>query len=117
MAAAERREDAWLEQQGRREERMRYEVLYAIYCAAERSPCVEIDTASFLSGLGVWREELERVIGYLGCNGYLDLEPSETERPDGKGFFACLTQKGIDYVQREAGRRHTVRDEPTPGEA
>ena len=113
MAAAEKPDEWWLDRQRVREERMRFEVLHAIYHAAERIPCVQIDTFHFMEGLGVWREELDRVLQYLIGRDFLSIDREGLVMPREKGLVACLTQKGIDYIQREARRRRTIRDEPS----
>lgn len=114
MAAAEKPGDSWLDQQRVREERMRYEVLYAIYHATDRLPCIQIDTSRFLAGLGVWREELERVLRYLGESGFLTRDDQALGGTLEKGVVVCITQKGIDYLQQNARRRKTIRDQTLP---
>lgn len=114
MAAAENQKDWWLDQQRLREERMRYEVLSAIYHATERFPCVRIDTTRFLEGLGVWREELEGVLHFLVEHSYVSIDDQALGETGAPGQVVCITQRGIDYIQRGARRRRTIRDEAPP---
>lgn len=90
---------------------MRYEVLCAVYHAASRYPCIRIDSPHFLQGLGIWRQELERHVGYLEAIGFLAAGDEEMEASEGGASVTCITQRGIDYIQHEARRRRTVRGE------
>src|SRR5688572_25891513 len=87
MAAAENREDWWVDRRRQREERMRYEVLLTLYQSAERCAEMEINTAGFVDRLGVWRAEFYRVVEYLDHNGFI--------RYLRGGPTVCLTEKGV----------------------
>jgi hypothetical protein len=105
MAAAERREEWWLDLQRRREERMRFEVLSMLAEAANHCVDFPVDIGGFVRRLGVWEDELERVLEYLHTRGYIAYENI------GHDVRACLTVKGVDYIERDARRRRTIREE------
>jgi hypothetical protein len=104
--AAEREDDTWLTLQHRREERMRFEVLTMLFEAANRCVDLPIDVAGFVRRLGVWEDELDRVLGYLARYDYIRF----SRDPAGQRVEVCLTVKGVDYIERDAGRRRTIRD-------
>jgi hypothetical protein len=101
MAAAER-SDAWLERQRWREERMRFEVLAMLHDACGRDTGCIVRVADFAEGLGVWKEELFRTVEFLDRRGYLHYH--------GGGPSVSITQKGIDYIDRQAWRRRSIRE-------
>lgn len=109
MAAAERREDWWLDRRRVREERMRYEVLTMVYHSAQRCADFEIEIGGFIQRLGVWEEELLRTLQYLHAQGYIRF----SRGPLG-ALTVCLTVKGVDYIERDSQRRKSIREEPTP---
>ncbi len=61
-----------------------------------------VRVSAFADQLGVWREELFRVIEFLDRKGYLVYH--------GAGPSVSLTRQGVDYVERHAGRRRSIRD-------
>ena len=87
-----------------REERMRYEVLGMVCRAARRDPNEAVNCAPFHDAIGVWREELFRVLEFLDHAGLL--------RYCGPGPKVCITPRGIDYLYREGRRRKAVPDHP-----
>lgn len=103
MAAAERKEEWWLDGQRRREERMRYEVLHMLYQATGRCADFEIDIGGFVLRLGIWEDEFLRVLGYLHDEEFIRYHRSDT------GASVCLTVKGVDYIERDAQRRKSIR--------
>jgi CTP-dependent riboflavin kinase len=86
-----------------REERMRYEVLAAIYHACGAQTGCELRVADFTEQLGIWREELFRVLDFLDRRRYIEYH--------GAGPLVSVTQQGIDYVEHLAQRRRSLRDE------
>jgi hypothetical protein len=86
-------------------ERLRYRVLMEIY-GRSGGRC-ETPVAGLLVGeaLGLSREETFRTIHFLAHHGFLDYR--------GAGPRICITEKGIRFLERDAGRRRSVRD---PGE-
>src|SRR5687768_13701552 len=98
MAAAERQDEWWERLQRRREERMRFEVLLMLYHAADRCAEVPVEVGMFVRRLGVWQDELERVLKFLNERRYVELA-GEIPRT------VCLTVKGVDYVERDSSRR------------
>lgn len=103
MAAAERRDEEWDELQKRREERMRYDILLMLYQAADRCAEFPVEIGGFVRKVGVWQEELDRVLHFLGDREYVRLS-DDTPRT------ACLTVRGIDYIERDSSRRRSIRD-------
>lgn len=101
MAAAEK-SDAWLERQRWREERMRFEVLALLFDACGREMNCIVRVSDFADTLGVWREELFRTVEFLDRRGFLHYH--------GGGPSVSITQKGIDYIHSEAGRRRSIRE-------
>lgn len=95
-----------------REQRMRYVVLNAVYDAADRYPCVRIDSHHLLEDLGLGQDELKRLVSYLTQCGFLAAGVEEMSEPATRKSLVCITQRGIDYIQSDARRRRTVRDDP-----
>lgn len=104
MAAAEKQDEWWLNLQRRREERMRYEVLYMLFEASNHRVDSPVELGGLVRRLGVWEIELERVLDFLHSTGYIGCQGSGRDRK------AWLTLKGIDYIERDADRRRTVRE-------
>ena len=104
MAAAENKDESWLETQRRRQERMRFEVLYMLYDAASQCVDFPVDVAGFVRRLGVWEDELVTTIEYLADGGYIRYEAHAWN------VSVCLTVKGVDYIEKDRGRRRTIRD-------
>ena len=82
---------------------MRYEVLFMLYEAADRCADFPVEVGGFGRKLGVWQEELERVLRFLTERQYIQLV-GEIPRT------VCLTVKGIDYIERDSSRRRSIRD-------
>ena len=82
---------------------MRFEVLDMLYQAADRCADFPVEVGGFVRKLGVWQDELDRVIRYLTDQQYIRLA-GELPRT------VCLTVKGIDYIERDSHRRRTIRD-------
>lgn len=101
MAAAESN-GSWMELQRRREEHMRYEVLQLLYRSVEGKAGLERNIARFALDLGTWQAELFRVVEWLDSRKLI--------RYCGAGPVVCLTQRGVAFVEREAGRRRSIRD-------
>jgi hypothetical protein len=87
-----------------REERMRFEVLAAIHQACEGKTGCALRVATFTDQLGIWREELFRVLDFLDRRSYIEYH--------GAGPRVSVTQKGVDYVEHLARRRRSLRDDP-----
>lgn len=95
--------ESWLELQRRREERMRYEVLLMVYGATREAAGRPVSAVRFAQELGVWQAEVFRVVEWLERKGLLLYH--------GAGPTVSLTPRGVAYVEREAGRRRSIRDE------
>jgi hypothetical protein len=93
--------DEWLHRQRWREERMRYEVLAAVYRECEGKVGCTLTVSAFAQELGIWREELFRVLEFLDRKGYIVYH--------GAGPLVSLTRMGLDYVERTGGRRKSIR--------
>lgn len=104
MAAADNPEDRCLDLQQRRVERMRFEVLYMLYEAANRCVDLPVDVGGFVKSLGVWDDQLTTVLQYLHERQYIIYE----RVPD--SVNVCLTVKGVDYIEKDRGRRRTIRE-------
>lgn len=74
-----------------------------LYEAADRCAEVPIEAGAFVRKLGVWQDELERVIRFLSERRYIRLV-GELPRT------VCLTVHGIDYIERDSFRRRSIRD-------
>jgi hypothetical protein len=94
--------DSWLVLQRKREERMRFEVLELIFLSVDGRAEVEKNVADFVHHLGTWHAELFRVVEWLDRRGFI--------RYCGAGPTVCLTERGIQFVSSEAGRRRSIRD-------
>lgn len=101
MAAAESG-DSWVQRTREREERMRFEVLAMVYRAAQGNADAVIRVSGFLQELGVWYEELFRVVEFLDRCGYLSYQ--------GAGPLVRITPRGIRLIEGEAGARRSIRD-------
>ena len=82
---------------------MRFEVLHMLYAAADRCADFPVEVGGFVRKLGVWQDELERVLRFLAEKQYIRLV-GELPRT------VCLTVKGVDYIERDSVRRHSIRD-------
>ena len=95
--------DRRIDRQQWREERLRFEVLERLNRASQSLPDRVLRGCAFAEGLGVWRQEVFRVVEFLDRRGYLTYH--------GAGPAVSITNKGIDYVQRSAWRRRSIREE------
>jgi hypothetical protein len=77
-----------------REERMRYEVLSMLSTAAGRDPEWPVDCGPVTERIGVWRDEIFRVIDFLDRRGLV--------RYCGEGPRVCITPQGVEYLSGAA---------------
>ena len=87
----------------KREERMRYEVLGMVCRAARRDPNEAVNCAFFTDRIGVWREEIFRVLEFLDHVGLV--------RYCGPGPKVCITPRGIEYLYGEGRAHKSIPDE------
>lgn len=80
---------------------MRYDVLANLKKASLSRAGTVLQVREFDDGL-VWRQELFRVLEYLDRKGYVTYH--------GPGPQVSITVKGIDYIDRMARRRHSLRE-------
>ena len=99
--AASGEKDSWLHRQQWRGERMRYEVLDAIYRACEGKPGCTLVVSTFAQEMGIWREELFRVLEFLDRKCFLVYH--------GAGPRVSITRTGVEYIERTGGRRRSIR--------
>jgi hypothetical protein len=85
-----------------REERFRYRVLRLVYEHAAGSPALIVSGVKLEEELRPGDDELSRAITFLEHEGYL-ITGGERERR------LCITGGGIDYIERLAGRRRSIR--------
>ena len=85
-----------------REERFRYRVLRLVYEHAAGSPALIVSGVRIEQELRLSGEELSRAISFLEHEGYL-ISAGDRERR------LCITGGGIDYIERGAGRRRSIR--------
>ena len=85
-----------------REERMRYEVLGMVCRAARRDPNEAVSCAPLSDSVGVWREEIFRVLEFLDHTGLV--------RYCGPGPEVCITPRGIDFLYGEGRRQKAIPD-------
>ena len=83
------------------EERLRYDVLRAAYDRAGADCARSVSAAEIGAGLDVRHEDLFRIVYVLDSRHYL--------RCVGPGPRVCITERGIRYIEEEAGRRRTLR--------
>jgi hypothetical protein len=84
------------------DERLRFKILRAVYEAASYDAAAEVNASRFAPALSVPLERVFAVVEFLSREGYLAYR--------GAGPRVSLTQRGIDYVEAESGRRGTLRD-------
>lgn len=84
------------------DERLRFAILRAVYEAVSFDSADEINASRFATALSVPLERVFAVVEFLSREGYLAYR--------GAGPRVSLTQRGIDYVEAESGRRGTLRD-------
>jgi hypothetical protein len=80
---------------------MRYEVLAAVYQGCSGEAGCTLLVSAFTQELGIWREELFRVLEFLDRKGYLIYH--------GAGPLVSLTRVGIEYIEKGGGRRKSIR--------
>ena len=80
---------------------MRFEVLAAVYRASEGKAGNSLVVSAFTQDLGIWREELFRVLEFLDRKGYIVYH--------GAGPLVSITRNGADYLERTGGRRKSIR--------
>ena len=84
------------------EERLRFEILHGVYQIAARDTEAEVNASQFAGALSLPLERIFAVVEFLSREGYLEYR--------GAGPRVSLTQRGLDYVEAESGRRGTLRD-------
>ncbi len=84
-----------------REERQRYRVLAWIYQVVGENCETPAEAGEVADEMGLSRDDVVRAIAHLARQGYL--------RHAGAESRACLTEKGVEYLQRGAWRRRSVR--------
>ena len=85
-----------------REERFRYRVLRLVYEHAAGSPALLVSGMKIEEELRPGDEELARALRFLEQEGYL-ISAGERERR------LCITGGGIEYIEKGAGRRRSIR--------
>jgi hypothetical protein len=85
-------------------ERMRFEVLSMLYEASDRCVDFPIDIGGFIRRLGVWEDQLYTTLEFLHERGYIRYESAPWR------VNVCLTVKGVDYMERDRGKRQTIRE-------
>lgn len=84
----------------RREERMRYEVL-AMLCRASGGDTTRvIDCARLAEAIGVWSQELFRVVDFLANNGLVSYA--------GSGSRVSVTDRGIALIGTSSDRVKSI---------
>lgn len=96
--------DGWAEARRQREERMRHEILDMIHRVSAGDTGRLIHCAAFAQDLGVWKEEVYRVIDFLDRAGFI--------RYRGAGPVVCMTRRGVEHLASEAGARRRIPDRP-----
>ena len=86
-----------------REERMRYEVLGLVCRAARRDPNQPVNLGPCKDMIGVWSDELFRVIDFLAGK--------ELVRFCGPEPRVCITPRGIDYLYGPGKKSKGVPDQ------
>ena len=82
---------------------MRFEVLSLLYQATEGGVERPLNVVKFTEDIGTWELELYRVVEWLDRRGFV--------RYLGAGPTVSLTERGVDYIEKEARRRKSIRDE------
>jgi hypothetical protein len=86
-----------------REERFRYRVLRLVYEHAAASPALIVSGWKIEEELRPSDHELSRAIDFLEEEGYLISAGEDARR-------LCITGGGIEYIEKGAGRRRSIRD-------
>ena len=90
-----------------REERFRYRVLRLVYEHAAASPALIVAGRKLQEELQPNDDELFRAIDFLEGEGYLISAGEQVRR-------LCITGGGIEYIERGAGRRRSIRAPDLP---
>ena len=85
-----------------REERFRYRVLRLVYEHAAGSPALIVSGVRIEEELRPGEDELPRAIRFLEEEGFL-ISAGEREPR------LCITGGGIEYIEKGAGRRRSIR--------
>lgn len=85
-----------------REERFRYRVLRLVYEHAAASPALIVYGRKIEQELHARDSELARAIDFLEEEGYI----ISAGQPDRR---LCITGGGIEYIEKKAGRRRSIR--------
>jgi len=93
--------DSWLRQQRWREERVRFEVLAAVYEACGGRKGCALAASQLTERLGIRREQLFRALEFLDRNEYLTYH--------GAGPMVSIAQRGIDHIEHRSERRRSIR--------
>lgn len=84
-----------------RDERLRYQVLRFVYDRVGPD-CLAVLTAPEIGGaLALTDDDVLRVVSWLTDHGYV--------RHFGARPSVCLTERGIEYLESDARRRHSLR--------
>ena len=84
----------------RREERMRYEVLAMLCRASGGDPTREIDCARLAEAIGVWSQELFRVVDFLANKDLV--------RYSGSGSRVSVTERGLAFIGTSPERVESI---------
>ena len=85
-----------------REERFRYRVLRLVYEHAAASPALIVAGWKLQEELRPTEGELTRAIDFLEEEGYVISAGEQARR-------LCITGGGIEYIEKGAGRRRSIR--------
>ena len=105
----------WVARRGRRQpelerlERDSFILLQHVYTVTGADPAVAVNGSRVGQELGFAEEEASRLIHYLNWVGYM--------KQSAAGPHLSIAPGGVEYLEREAGRRHSVRaptDQPLP---
>ena len=110
-----RSREQWGARRGRRHpdlerlERDSFILLQHVYTVTGADPAVAVNRSRVGQELGFAEEESSRLIHYLNWVGYM--------KQSAAGPHLSIARDGVEYLEREAGRRHSVRapaDQPLP---
>lgn len=87
---------------------MRYEILRMLHHATRADPERRVDAWHFAADLGVWQDEVWNVLVWLQHAGMVTVHDA---RPT-----VAITLRGVQYIERDASRRRTVRGLRPPDE-
>ncbi len=90
-------------------ERDSFILLQHVYTVTGARPDVPVNAARVGNDLGFAEDETSRLVGYLNWIGFM--------KESAAGPHLSLAREGIEYLERRAGRRHSVRadvDIPIP---